>query len=373
MSDEKDQSRRGFIKAVSVGASAAALAAGIGTMGAEAATKPEKPHKTGAGKISASYLREVFITAGADDVGFVEASREALGISREIGSTQMPSVKSFVSIVVAINRANLRATSRNLFVFGQDMAHKTIDEVQQNALRTLRREGVQGLVLPMAFPMNFTHKPARTLEENQRVWGVQHRIVAEQAGMGLRGHSRNVLHPKYGNSILLGTCLLDCEIDHYDIPQEKGECIGCKQCVEVCPSGAIHDDGSFDFLPCFVHNYRFGVNNFLDWIDALVTSGTMAEYRKKFDDGESLTWWQSLSSSIMYQCGHCQTVCPAGSEELGAFMSDPEKYHDRVVRPMVELPEYVYAIPGSATEKRTLANPAKTVKLIKGTGLGIGG
>ena len=373
MSTEKDQSRRGFIKEVTVGAGVIALGAGIGTTEAEAATKPGKPVKAGAGKISASHLREVFLAAGADDVGFVEASREALEVSREIGSTQMPSVKSFVSIVVAINRANLRATMRNLFVFGQEMAHQAIDDVQQHALRTLRGEGIQGLVLPMAFPMDYSHKSDPSRKAQQRIWGVEHRIVAEQAGMGLRGHSRNVLHPRFGNAILLGTCLLDCEIDHYDSPKKKGECIECKQCVEACPSGAIHDDGSFDFLPCLVHNYRYGVNNFLDWIDALVTSGNMAEYRKRFDDGESLTWWQSLSSSIMYQCGHCQTVCPAGSEALGEFVSDPKKYHDRVVRLMVELPEYVYAIPGSATEKRTSSNPAKTLRLIKGTGLGIGG
>jgi epoxyqueuosine reductase QueG len=373
MSTDNEQSRRGFIKIITAGAGAAAISAGIGTTVAEAATKAGSASKSSGGKIMAGRLREIFIAAGADDVGFVEASRESLGVSREIGTTQMPSVKSFVSIVVAINRANLRTTTRNLFVFGQDMAHHAIDDVQQNALRELRREGIQGLVMPMAFPMNFPHQSDPSLKAQQKVWGVEHRIVAEQAGMGLRGHSRNVLHPKFGVAILLGTCLLDCEIDHYDSPKEKGECIECKQCVEACPSGAIHEDGSFDWLPCLVHNYRYAVYNFLDWIDALVTSGSIAEYRKKFDDGESITWWQSMSSSIMYQCGHCQTVCPAGSEALGEFMSDPEKYHERVVRPMVDLPEYVYALPGSATEKRTLANPAKTLRLVKGVGLGIGG
>ena len=43
MSTENDQSRRGFIKAVTVGAGVVALGAGLGTTEAEATTKPGTP------------------------------------------------------------------------------------------------------------------------------------------------------------------------------------------------------------------------------------------------------------------------------------------------------------------------------------------
>jgi epoxyqueuosine reductase QueG len=47
-----------------------------------------------------------------------------------------------------------------------------------------------------------------------KIWVVSHKPVAVAAGLGHMGIHRNVIHPKFGNSILLGTVLVaaDCPV-----------------------------------------------------------------------------------------------------------------------------------------------------------------
>ncbi len=44
-----------------------------------------------------------------------------------------------------------------------------------------------------------------------KIWVVSHKPVAVAAGLGHMGIHRNVIHPKFGNFILLGTVLIDAE------------------------------------------------------------------------------------------------------------------------------------------------------------------
>src|SRR5262249_49253054 len=42
--------------------------------------------------------------------------------------------------------------------------------------------------------------------------------VAVEAGLGHMGIHRNLIHPKFGNFVLLGTVLIDCDAIDYDHP-----------------------------------------------------------------------------------------------------------------------------------------------------------
>ena len=55
----------------------------------------------------------------------------------------------------------------------------------------------------MGFPMEMDRFPGK-------IWVVSHKPVAVAAGLGMMGIHRNVIHPKFGNFILLGTVLLGC-------------------------------------------------------------------------------------------------------------------------------------------------------------------
>jgi ferredoxin len=63
--------------------------------------------------------------------------------------------------------------------------------------------------------------------------------VAVAAGLGIMGRHRCVIHPKFGDYILLGTVLLAAEASDYDRPLADSPCLECKLCVTACPTGAI--------------------------------------------------------------------------------------------------------------------------------------
>ena len=64
------------------------------------------------------------------------------------------------------------------------------------------------------------------------------------------GIHRNVIHPRFGNFILLATLLVDSPISEYGQPLDYSPCLECKLCVAACPVGAIKKNGDFDFVAC---------------------------------------------------------------------------------------------------------------------------
>lgn len=110
----------------------------------------------------------------------------------------------------------------------------------------------------MGFPMEMYQHPGHA------IWVVSHKPIAVEAGLGHMGIHRNLIHPKFGNFVLLGTVLMDLEVQEYDYPIEYNPCLECKLCVAACPVGAIGPDGSFNFSSCFTHNYREFLGGFTD-------------------------------------------------------------------------------------------------------------
>ena len=117
----------------------------------------------------------------------------------------------------------------------------------------------------MGFPMEMDRAPGK-------IWVVSHKPVAVAAGLGQMGIHRNVIHPKFGNFILLGTILIDAEISEEGSRLDYNPCLECKLCVAACPVGAIGADGHFDFSACYTHNYREFMGGFGDWVENVVES-----------------------------------------------------------------------------------------------------
>src|SRR5438046_8244714 len=92
------------------------------------------------------------------------------------------------------------------------------------------------------------------------------------------GIHRNVIHPKFGNFILLGTVLVDAEVSVYSSPIVYNPCLECKLCVAACPTGAISPDGQFNFSACYTHNYREFMGGFSDWVEKIADSKSAHDY-----------------------------------------------------------------------------------------------
>src|SRR5579859_1133343 len=66
------------------------------------------------GVIDADWLRQVCLDAGADDVAFASVANPDLAGEREHVHAALPGVQSYISLVVRMNRDNIRSTARSV-------------------------------------------------------------------------------------------------------------------------------------------------------------------------------------------------------------------------------------------------------------------
>lgn len=67
------------------------------------------------------------------------------------------------------------------------------------------------------------------------------RVCAALAGLGLRGRNTLTILPPWGSYLFLGTVLTDLPLETLQISTEF--CTGCGNCLRVCPSGALSEQG----------------------------------------------------------------------------------------------------------------------------------
>jgi Fe-S-cluster-containing hydrogenase component 2 len=233
-----------------------------------------------------------------------------------------------------------------------------VNEISRRIVRDLEERGVRAINVTMGFPMEMQKFP-------DRIWLVAHKVVAVAAGMGKMGIHRNVIHPKFGNFILLGTILLDASLTSYSKPLDYNPCLSCKLCVAACPVGAIGADGYFNFSSCFTHNYREFMGGFQDWVNNIVESSTSADFSKRISADENASMWQSLSFGANYKAAYCMAVCPAGEDVIGQFLEHRQQFVKDVVKPLQDKKEVIYVVPGSDAEQYVNKRfPHKSVKRI---------
>jgi NAD-dependent dihydropyrimidine dehydrogenase PreA subunit/putative sterol carrier protein len=179
------------------------------------------------------------------------------------------------------------------------------------------------------------------------------------------GIHRNVIHPRFGSFVLLGTILVNARVNKENFPIDYNPCLECKLCVAACPVGAISPEGEFNFSSCYTHNYREFMSGFSDWVETVVESKNTAEYRANVPLTETVSWWQSLSFGANYKAAYCIAACPAGEDVIGAFLNDRKTFVQDVVRPLQDKVETVYVIPGSDAEAHVAKRfPHKTIKRV---------
>jgi ferredoxin len=205
-----------------------------------------------------------------------------------------------------------------------------------------------------------------------RIWVVSHKPVAVAAGLGHMGIHRNVIHPKFGNFILLATVLMDHELTvesgQQSQPVDFNPCLECKLCVAACPVGAISPAGDFDFSACYTHNYREFMGGFTDWAEQLAASASRNGYRSRFTDAESASMWASLSFGANYKAAYCLAVCPAGEDVISPWIDDKQRFIDDTLRPLQNKVENIYVVPGSDAEAHVQKRfPHKAVRRVRGS------
>jgi ferredoxin-NADP reductase/ferredoxin len=301
-----------------------------------AAVLPDRP--------DAAELRHLARECGADDVGLVEISRPGLDPQRDELLRYYPWTKMLVSYVVRMAREPVRGAPRSVANLEFHRAGHEIDHIGAEIVAKLEARRIRAVNPSMGFPMEMYHVPSYA------PWIISHKPIAVEAGLGHMGIHRNLIHPKFGNFVLLGTVLTELEVDAYDHPIEYNPCLECKLCVAACPVGAIGPDGSFNFSSCFTHNYREFLGGFSDWVEQVADSRDALDYRKRINEPETASMWQSLGFGPNYKSAYCMAVCPAGEDVIGPYLQDKQRHLKEVVRPLQERVEPVYVVRGSDAE-----------------------
>lgn len=312
--------------------------------------------------LDASWLRALCLEAGADDVGFVEINRPELDDQRADILSVFPHTKALISLVGRMNREQIRSPARSVANVEFHHTDDALEEVARTIVAKLEQRKIRALSPAVGFPQEMDHFPGK-------IWVVSHKPVAVAAGLGRIGIHRNVIHPQFGNFILLATILVDTEISTYNRPIDYNPCLECKLCVAACPVGAIGSDGHFNFSACFTHNYHEFMGGFTNWVEQVVESKSVEEYRTRVTPSESASMWQSLAFKANYKAAYCMAVCPAGEDVIGPFLTNRKGYLTDVVRPLQNKEEPIYVVANSDAEEFVARRfPHKTIRRI-GAGL----
>lgn len=315
--------------------------------------------------LDATWLRQVCREAGADDVGLVAIERPELDDQRADILQVFPQTRALISFVCRMNRTPIRSTARSIANLEFHRVGDDVDAVGHRIVALLERHGIAALNPAVGFPMEASRFPGKT-------WVVSHKPVAVAAGLGQIGIHRNVIHPVFGNFILLGTILIDAPIAQENEPIDYNPCLECKLCVAACPVGAIGADGAFDFAACFTHNYREFMGGFSDWVEQVADSSSAKDYRSRVSDGETASMWQSLATGPNYKAAYCMAVCPAGEDVIAPFLASRPGFLKEVVRPLQEKVEPVYVVPDTDAEQHARKRfPHKQVRHV-GSGIRVG-
>jgi Fe-S-cluster-containing hydrogenase component 2 len=295
-------------------------------------------------KVTAAWLRSLALELGADDAGVVHLDRPELDEQRADIIALFPRTRTLLSFVVRMNRENIRTPARSLANLEFHHATDEVNEIARHIVSACEERGIGALNGAAGFPMEADRW-------GTKMWVVSHKPVAVAAGLGQMGIHRNVIHPKFGNFISLGTVLLAAEVDEQAQAIAYNPCVECKLCVAACPTGAIGSDGYFNFSACYTHNYREFMGGFVDWAHTLTKVRDAAAYREKVSDAETVSMWQSLAFGPNYKAAYCMAVCPAGEDVIRPFLEQRKEFLDEVVRPLQEKKETVYVLAESDAEE----------------------
>lgn len=242
----------------------------------------------------------------ADDVGLISVDDPAIAHELQEVLWVYPHAKTLVCLIAKENPAAMQ--SRYLPTANHELytCEERLFEMGRETVEVVESLGGAGLTTTIGWPQEVSQRWA------DKIWPLSHKLVAQAAGLGVIGLSRNFLHKEFGAYCLIDTVLTNLEFPapELDAPMEWNPCLKCNLCVAGCPTDAIRDDGEFEFFDCYNHTYRDSIPGFLDLVRDL-GEAKPRRFGKRWSDAEIAALWQSLAFRVEYRCFNCVSVCPA--------------------------------------------------------------
>lgn len=106
-----------------------------------------------------------------------------------------------------------------------------LDQTAEKIANIIQKEGRHSIAIPAS----------QTVDWERQEGSLDHRIVAQRAGLGWIGKSGLLVNPEFGARVRYATVLTDLPLS-VDSPINDG-CGDCIKCIENCPARAITENG----------------------------------------------------------------------------------------------------------------------------------
>ncbi len=108
------------------------------------------------------------------------------------------------------------------------------------------------------------------------------------------------------------------------------------------------------------------MGGFVNFVEDIAGSKSVADYRSKVSYAETASRWQSLSYGPNYNAAYCIAVCPAGADVIGPYRADKRAHLQEVVDPLTGREEPVYVARGSdAADHVARRFPHKRIRWVR--------
>src|SRR3989475_7410930 len=153
-----------------------------------------------------------------DDVGIISIDDPAIAHEREEVLWVYPHARSLVCMIGEQNKAAMQ--SRYLPSANNELyrCEERLWEMGRRTVKYINALGGEGLTTTIGWPQEVGQRWA------DKIWPLSHKLVAQAAGLGLIGLSRNFLHRKFGAYCLIATVPTHLEWPAYDAPLDWDPC-----------------------------------------------------------------------------------------------------------------------------------------------------
>ena len=214
----------------------------------------------------------------------------------------LPGAKSLILIGIAVTPEVYLLGSRQKTMKFSGIIRE-LDGISGEIVATLEAAGFSSVAVPAYFPARVRNGTLRGI--------LSLKDCAQQAGLGRKGQNTLLIHPEYGNRLVLSAVVTVAPLDPTPHLVTCEICIRCMRCRKACPGGAIGEHG-VELRKCL--NVRHAVPWFMGpTLGLLLGSHVFAPAIESFVNRRA---W---NTEVV--CSECVTACPffaSGSETSGS-------------------------------------------------------
>lgn len=194
------------------------------------------------GSDNTEEVRTFLHNVGADTFGVARMSlydKELLGFDESV-KEKFPFAVIFGLVLTKGVMETVKDGPNVLYLHHYRQANYRLDMIAYLLAKDMEERGYRALPFPASQLVDWRNQKGH----------ISHKRVGEIAGVGWLGRNNLLVHPVFGSRVRYNTVLTDMPLGAGH-PLENG-CGDCRQCMTVCPAGAIKEEPSgFDHEGCF--------------------------------------------------------------------------------------------------------------------------